>query len=49
MLLLGGFGLLLGGGDGLLLGGGGQVALASITDPSEHVLVVGVVVDGVNV
>ena len=41
MLLLGGF--------GLLLGGGGQLVLASITDPSGHVLVVGVVVDGVNV
>lgn len=27
----------------------GQVALASITDPSGHVFVVGVVVDGVNV
>jgi hypothetical protein len=59
--LLGGLGLLsLGGGVGLLsLGGGGfvgagvdcvgQLALASITDPSGHVLVVGDVVDGVNV
>ena len=27
----------------------GQFALASITDPSGHVLVVGVVIDGVNV
>jgi hypothetical protein len=27
----------------------GQLALASITDPSGHVLVVGVVVDGINV
>jgi hypothetical protein len=37
----------------LLDGGGvdcvGQVALASITDPSGHVLVVGGVVNGVNV
>jgi hypothetical protein len=49
--------LLGGGGDGLLLGGFppdvdggvdcvGQVTLASITDPSGHVLVVGGVVDG---
>jgi hypothetical protein len=70
LLLLGGPGLLLGGvgggvddeGGGGVFGivdGVGQVALASITDPSGHVLVVGdvgvpdvdggVVVDGVNV
>jgi hypothetical protein len=59
LLSLGGVGLLSADG-GLLsvLGGGfvgdgvdcvGQVALASITDPSGHVLVVGVVIDGVNV
>jgi hypothetical protein len=59
-LSLGGLGLLLGGGGGGVAdeGGGdvfgfvdgvGQFALASIIDPSGHVLVVGVVVDGVNV
>jgi len=65
-LSLGGLGLLLGGGGGGVDGEGGggvfgivdgvgQVALASITDPSGHVLVVGDVdgggvdVDGVNV
>ena len=37
---------LLGFGDA---GSVGQVALASITDPSGHVFVVGVVVDGINV
>jgi hypothetical protein len=37
--------------DGVLgeLGPDGQLAVASITDPSGHVLVVGFVVDGVNV
>jgi hypothetical protein len=61
LLLLGGLGLLLGGVpdvdggvDGIFgfVGGVdcvGQFALASITDPSGHVLVVGVVLDGVNV
>jgi hypothetical protein len=60
LLSLGGFGLLnTGGGIGPLLslftdGFGGvvfvdrQVALASTVEPSEHVLVVGVVVNGVN-
>jgi hypothetical protein len=39
------------GGDGVFgfVDGVGQVALASITDPSGHVLVVGDIVDGVNV
>jgi hypothetical protein len=60
LLSLGGVGLLSVDGALLLsvLGGGfigdivecvGQDALASITDPSGHVLVVGIVVDGVNV
>jgi hypothetical protein len=55
LLSLGGVGLLLFplGGGMLLVGGGvdcvGQFALASITDPSGHVLVVGDAVDGVKV
>jgi len=49
LLLPGGLGLLLGGGLLLVDGVDGQVALASIADPSEHVFVVGDVGGGVNV
>jgi hypothetical protein len=54
LLSVDGGGLLLPLGGGLVLVGGGvdcvgQFALASITEPSGHVLVVGDVVDGVNV
>jgi hypothetical protein len=58
-LSLGGLGLLLGGGGGVddeggggvfgIVDGVGQVALASITDPSGHVFVVGDAGEGVNV
>jgi hypothetical protein len=54
LLSVDGGGLLLPLGGGLVLVGGGvdcvgQFTLASITEPSGHVLVVGDVVDGVNV